>query len=467
MKANAAPSILGEVVMATGVVTAGPSPRRARNIILLLAGCVALMMTGYGIIMPVFARRFGELGSGVGALGIMTMSFALAQFISAPIMGALADRFGRRPQVLLALAAFACSNVGFLLAQSTLAFILVRAVAGALSAGLFPSAMGIVADIVPPARRARWVGIVMGSYGAGFIFGPLMGGLLYDQWGFEAPFILSAALAFAAFVAAAVVVPETRPRQARQRAELRQRRTDASAPRRADALWDSLPRPLYVFGTLLCLDFINSFTFAFVEPEMVFYFYEELYWSTAQFGLVVGIYGLSMVLGQTMLGQASDRFGRKPITVLGLFLGTTFYLGLMTARTVVTVSLAAAVSGLGAALLSPALSAFYLDITAERHRARILGLKGSAVSLGGVTGPLLVAIVSPLTTSQVVFCVSAVLLVLGAALAFALLKEPRHSAARASDIEWEIASQRAVVAQAAWRGVALRARLAREARNVG
>jgi len=290
---------------------------------------------------------------------------------------------------------------------------------------------------------------------------------LYDQWGFEAPFILSATLAFAAFVAAAIVVPETRPRQVRQRAELRRRRADASAPTRSDSLWASLPRPLYVFGTLLFLDFINSFAFAFVEPEMVFYFYEELYWSTAQFGIVVGIYGLAMVLGQTMLGQASDRFGRKPVVVLGMLLGTAFYLGLMTATTVVMIALTAVVSGLGSALMSPAISAFYLDITEERHRARVLGLKGSAASLGGVTGPLLVAAVSSMTTSQGVFGISAVLLMLAAVLAFAFLKEPRRAAAQAGDMAWEITSQRAMVAQAAWRGVALRSRTVREARDVG
>ena len=100
--------------------------RRTRTIILLLAFSVGLMMTGFGIIMPVFARRLGELGSGVEGLGLMTTSFALAQFLAAPVIGSLADRHGRRPFILLGLAAFALSNVGFLLAQSTAQFIAVR-----------------------------------------------------------------------------------------------------------------------------------------------------------------------------------------------------------------------------------------------------------------------------------------------------------------------------------------------------
>ena len=141
--------------------------------------------------MPIFARRLGEFGSGVEALGLMTMSFALAQFISAPVMGALADRYGRRPLIIIGLVAFAIANIGFLLAASTKFFILVRALEGTLTAGIFPAAMGVVSDIAPEEQRARWAGILMGSYGAGFIFGPVLGGFLYDTWGYAMPFIAS------------------------------------------------------------------------------------------------------------------------------------------------------------------------------------------------------------------------------------------------------------------------------------
>ena len=79
--------------------------RYSRTAILLLAASIALMMTGLGIVMPVFARRLGELGGGVEALGLMTMAFGGAQFFAAPFMGSLADRIGRRPPILIALKA--------------------------------------------------------------------------------------------------------------------------------------------------------------------------------------------------------------------------------------------------------------------------------------------------------------------------------------------------------------------------
>ena len=454
------PSNLGQVVLAGEVVSSGPSRRRARSVIILLAASVGLMMTGFGIILPVFARRLGEFGSGVEALGMMTMSFALAQLVAAPFMGSLADRYGRRPLILLSLAAFAAANVGFLLVSSTTGFIIIRVLEGALTAGLFPAAMGVVADVVPKNERARWVGIVMGSYGAGLIFGPVVGGILYDGWGFAAPFITSAIMAIIALGAAVVMVPETRTPDMRWREELRNRRATVSAS--GESFWASLPRPLYVFGTLLVLDFIGVFVFAFVEPQMIFYFYDQLGWTTIQFGIVVGAYGLAMVFGQLVLGRSSDRFGRKPPIVLGILLSTSLYAGLVLVTSFPLMLLVAAVAGLGSALISPALSSYYLDITEEQYRARILGVKESSASLGGVLGPLLLVGVSAMMTPQGIFIFAGAVMLTAAVLAVIALPASRQIDAETRDMNWEFSEKRGLAAQSALRGVVLRSSAARE-----
>jgi multidrug resistance protein len=458
------PENLGQLILGQEISLSDQSPRRARSAIILLAASVGLMMTGFGIILPVFARRLGEFGSGVEALGLMTMSFALAQLITAPIMGSLADRYGRRPLILLSLAAFAAANLGFLLVSTTIGFIIVRVLEGALTAGLFPAAMGVVADTVPENQRARWVGIVMGSYGAGLIFGPVVGGVLYDGWGFAAPFITSAILAVIAFVAAVVMVPETRTEEIRKREMLRKRRADATTQISAVSFWASLPRPLYVFGTLLILDFVGVFVFAFVEPQMVFYFYDELGWTTIQFGIVVGAYGLAMVFGQLVLGQSSDRFGRKPLIVLGLLLSTGLYAGLLLVTQYPLMLLVAAVAGLGSALTSPALSSYYLDISDEQYRARILGVKESSASLGGVLGPLLLVAVSAAMAAQGIFILGGAVMLVGAALAIYALPATRQIAAPTEDMNWEYSNKRALAGQTALRGVVLMSTAARETR---
>ena len=141
-----------------------------------------------------------------------------------------------------------------------------RALQGALTSGLFPSTLGMVGDLFPEKERARWIGIVSASYTAGFIFGPTIGGILFDVWGFAAPFTTSAILAMLALIATAILVPETRPRDVRERE--RQRKKEAVD---RPSLWETLPRPLTLFGTLLLIDFMIIFAFAFIEPELVFY----------------------------------------------------------------------------------------------------------------------------------------------------------------------------------------------------
>jgi MFS family permease len=333
-------------------------------------------------------------------------------------MGALADRFGRRRLIIIALGGFAVANIAFLLAQSAGAFIGIRLFEGAITAGLLPASMAVVGDIVSEKERARWVGILMGSYSAGFIFGPAAGGFLYDHWGFTAPFAVSAGLAALGLVLASILVPDTRSETVKRRAANRQQAS------RQDWL-TTLPRPLYILMTLLILDFIAVFGFAFIEPRMVFYFYDDLAFTTTQFGLIVGVYGLAIVFGQFSLGQLSDRLGRKPVIALGFGINVTFYLSLTVFSHFGLIFLAAVLAGLGNALLMPALSAYYIDLASEEHRSRVLGLKESAAALGGVVGPLAVALVNPWTTPQGVFTIAGFVMIAAVMLALVVLGRDR------------------------------------------
>ena len=456
---------LGEVVEAKEVVSSGLSNRRTRAIVWMLAGSVALQMTGFGIIMPIFAKRLEELGSGVGALGLMTMSFALAQLVAAPFIGSLADRIGRKPVILFSLVAFIGTNLGFLFAPNTGVFLVVRALEGGLTAGLLPSALGVVADIAPEGQRAKWVGIVMGSMGAGFIFGPVLGGVLFEWMGYEAPFVASAVMGFFALVAAASLVPESRTRAVRMRERLRMRREAESvwgkSPQSKNSLWASMPRPLLVFGTLLLIDFLLAFTFGFVEPQMVFYFYNDLGWSPIQFGILAGAFGLALVVGQTTLAPLSDRIGRRPIIASGILLFATFFFGLWFTDNFALMLFIAVIAGVGEALVMPAASALYLDITSEQHRSRIMGVKESAVSLGGVLGPLLVVGAALFMSPREMFASAGFVSLLGAVAAVAFLGNTKRDAEPATQSDAESANRRELAAQSALRGVVVAARTTR------
>lgn len=405
-----------------------PSPSKQQTLI-VLAACMALQMTSFVIILPLFARRFSEFGAGVEALGTSAMAYALTSMLAAPFMGALADRFGRRRIVLGSLAVYVLAFTGYRFASSALAFIVLRALAGAFTAGLIPAVTGMVADLAPMDRRAQWIGIVNGGASVGWIAGPVLGGELYDHWGYNAALSVSIIMAVITFTMALLMVPETRKNLGRLAQVIRNDRIFRFSDLRSSVhtFRNTLPNSLSAFLVLLSISFAVMFAWAFMEPKFMFYAYDDLSWTSARLGLVMSTYGLACMFGEFALGQLSDRLGRKPVLVLGLALFSAQFIGLVIFRDATWIVISFILAGLGNAIFDPALSAHFLDITPPENTARILGLKSTAGSLGNMLGPGLVVLITPFVSPQVVFLLSSVLvLVLTLAAAFALRVPPRH-----------------------------------------
>ncbi len=458
---------MGMVVQATRVVKPGMDPRRARKIIILLAVCTALQMTSYGMIFPLFARKIGDFGDSVEVLALSVMAYSLAAVIAAPFMGLLADRFGRRPLILGSFAVFAAAFAGYYLAATSLVFIIVRGVAGALTAGLGPATMGLVADIAPRDERARWIGIIGGGTSAGFIVGPVVGGLLYDRWGYGPPFLASIGIALVTLLVAFLAIPETHTSEKRRRAVLHQKRAARLVPEEKGtsvSFMASLPHPLLAFGTLLFVNLSMVFAWFFIDPQLPFYVFDELEWSTSQFGAVISCYGWATLIGSLTLSRSSDRFGRKPILIVGLALHSAQYAGLMVADAFWVIIAAFIIAGLGEALVNPALSAAYLDITPEEHRSRAMGIKTAVGSLGSLLAPALVTIVTSRLSPQGAFFISAALILMTALVVLILLRLPKRTGA-ARDPAWEASQERVMAAQTALRNLTVGATAARTSRR--
>ncbi|MFW2340906.1 MAG: MFS transporter [Acidimicrobiia bacterium] len=457
---------MGTIMKATRVATPGADPRQARRIIVLLAVCTALQMTSYGMIFPLFARKIGDFGDSVAVLAASVMAYSLAGVIAAPFMGVLADRFGRRPLILGSFAVFAAAFAGYYLAATSLAFIVIRGLAGALTAGLGPATMGLVADIAPENERARWIGVVGGGTSAGFIVGPVVGGLLYDNWGYGPPFLASIGIALLTLLITFVAIPETHTREKRRRAALYEKRAARLAPKTGttESFMASLPHPLLAFGTLLFVNLSMIFAWFFIDPQLPFYAFDDLGWSTAQFGAAISCYGWAALIGSLTLGQSSDRFGRKPILIIGLILHSAQYGGLMLTDVYWVIIAAFIIAGLGEALVNPALSAAYLDITPEEHRSRAMGIKTAVGSLGSLLAPALLTVFVGDLSPRGVFSTSAALILLTALVVFAALRLPsRKEAAR--DLAWEASQDRVMAAQTALRNVTVSATTARKLRG--
>lgn len=366
--------------------------------LIALALCMALQMTGFVMISPLFARRFESFGDGVEALGMSAMAYALASTLAAPFVGMLADRLGRRPIILFSLLAYTLAFSGYLFASTSRMMILLRGLAGIFTAGLIPAIITSVGDLASEDSRAQWIGIVNGGASVGWIVGPLFGGLLYDRFGFVIPFATAIAMALCAFLLALFLIPETHVFSAH---------STSTRP-----IWKYELKSFASMRTFLLLMFISfgvMFAWAFIEPKFMFYVYDDLNWTSAQLGLVMSTFGMTCTLGEFTLGKLSDRFGRKPVLILGLTLFSAQFLGLALFHDAAWIVFSFILAGLGNAIFDPALSAHILDVAPPEHKARVMGIKSTVGSIGNLMGPALVVLFTSFMVPQAVFLISACL----------------------------------------------------------
>src|ERR1700742_2141693 len=170
---------------------------------------------GLGFIIPVIPRLIAGLtGSSVSDAsrwgGWLFFVYALMQFLCAPVIGNLSDRFGRRPVLILSLLSLGIDYAitGF---APTIAWLFVgRFLAGAAGAS-YPTVTAYIADVSPPEKRAANFGLVGAAFGLGFILGPALGGLLGEYFGLRAPFFAAAGLSFANAAFGFLVLKESLP----------------------------------------------------------------------------------------------------------------------------------------------------------------------------------------------------------------------------------------------------------------
>src|SRR5436305_1368569 len=292
------------------VVSARPmaaSPmKQSRSITVALAfliGCVALMMTGFAVILPVFPQRLQALGLGPEMLALMEGAFGLGMFLFSTPMGILSGRIGRKPILFISLAGFIVTNLLLAAVNVPLLFIPIRFVEGTLLSGLIPTAMSMVGDTIPLERRGRWIGFLTTAQAVGFALGPGIGGFLYQTLGFTSPFLLSAGIALAASLLAIFMVPETLPEHVRVEARQHQAKRGAKAQKPKE--W-RMAHLIWLVAPFLVIDFGMIFTFPFVFTLLPSFFVKVLHYSTAQYGMLFSVYGMALAIFPLLLGRLSE-----------------------------------------------------------------------------------------------------------------------------------------------------------------
>ena len=383
-------------------------PKRITRALLFLSGCIALLMTGFGIIIPIFPQRLQALGLGAGTLALMEGAFGLGMFLFSTPMGTLAGRIGRKPVIFLSLSGFVLTNLVLALVNVPILFILVRFVEGVLVSGLLPASMAMVGDSVPVNKQGRWIGMLTTAQGAGIALGPGIGGFLYQAWGFMTPFFLTSGIALVASLLALFMLPETLSKQAQAETRMPRSKTERKERNQRNGVL-SLPGVLWLFAPLIIIDFGLTFTYPFVLPQYPFFFERVLHYNPAQYGVIISMYGLALALFPLFLGRLSDTLPKKPLVIIGGLLFPMLNVAMLVVHQYPLLITASLITGVGDALLLPALGAIYLSATTEHNRSQVMGVRGSAISLGILLGPLTQALVAPWITPQISFAIGVVI----------------------------------------------------------
>jgi DHA1 family tetracycline resistance protein-like MFS transporter len=283
---------------------------------------VLLDTIGFGLIMPVMPQLIVELtGEGLSRAAVyggwLAFVYAALQFVCAPVLGNLSDRFGRRPVLLFAVGALGIDFLIMGLAPTFAWLFGGRALAGIAGASFTP-AYAYIADVTPPEKRAQHFGLIGAAFGGGFILGPAVGGLL-GQLGPRAPFFAAASLSLVNFAYGVFVLPESLAPDKRRPFDWR----------RANPLGTLLQmRRLPVVGEVLVALFLWQLAHQVMPATWSYYTMLRFGWSEALVGASFAFVGLVMAASQATLPRLMvPRLGEARAAGLGLTIGGLGFLG--------------------------------------------------------------------------------------------------------------------------------------------
>jgi MFS transporter, DHA1 family, tetracycline resistance protein len=367
------------------VSTFSQSERRALLPIFLI---VLVDILGMTIILPLLPFYAQEFGASPRQIGLLIATYAACQLVSGPLLGQLADRFGRKPLLLI-------SQVGTLLgffvlgsASSLLMVFASRAIDGA-TAGNLSLAQAYVSDVTAKENRAKSFAIIGIAFGVGFLFGPAISGYL-SQYGHRYPIYAAQALSALSIVATGVLLPSARPQAAAG---------DAYPAGRRLALFswgryaDYFRKP--VLSSLLYQFFAFGFSFATFTSGFALFAERRMTWDGEPFGAkhvgyIFAYAGfLGIILQGGLIGRLVKRFGEAKLTGAGFAAMGIGYAILAAVRSIPELLVSASVATFGQGALRPALTAQITHHSSRDEQGLVLGIAQSLMSVAQIAAPLL------------------------------------------------------------------------------
>lgn len=347
-----------------------------RREIAVLSFAMIVVMLGFGMVIPIFPFYIESMGVGGSELGILVAASSLMEFIFAPIWGAVSDRMGRKPVLLIGLSGYFLSMLLMGLVDTFSLLLLVRAASGLLSSATLPTSMAYVSDVTSEDDRAKGLGLLGSAMGLGVIIGPGVGGLLGTE-SLSLPFFVSAGLSLVAALLVFLTVPES------LKGASVESRLQIVSPLKGvrDALSGS-------FGVLFFLAFLLSFGLTNFEAIFGLYVSGKFGYGPERVGVILMVVGVTSTLGKGLLtGPFTKGFGEDNVIRGSLLAGSFCFILLLYARTYPMILAATGLFILSKTLLRPSLLSVISKNTLMGQGA-VLGLSNSFMSLGRIVGPL-------------------------------------------------------------------------------
>lgn len=366
-----------------------PSGSGTRGALLAIFLIVFVDLLGFGLIIPLlpfYARTFKASDVQVT---LLFSAYSICQFVAAPLLGMLSDRFGRRPILLLSQVG---SVAGFvLLGYATswrgenltigLALLYAARIIDGLSGGNISTAQAYISDVTTSEDRARGMGLLGAAFGLGFIFGPAIGGLLAHWFGQAVPAYAAAAFSALAAGMTFFYLPESSSR----------RPTQAETWLRPSAFLPVLKRP--VLAQLMLIWFVAMTAFVMIDSTIVLYLNDVFGFGEAQAAGYFVFVGLIIALVQGSLIKPLTRLVSEwTLCVAGPFLVAAGYLVAMStawhALQIILV-IGGAVYAIGRSIQQPAINSLVSKVSDPADQGLAFGLFQGAGTVARVTGPLI------------------------------------------------------------------------------
>jgi DHA1 family tetracycline resistance protein-like MFS transporter len=369
---------------------------------------VFIDLLGFGVMipqLPFYGLHFGLHGFGVAT---MLACYSVAQFVSSPLLGRLSDRVGRRPVLLVSLAVSALAYCWLGFADAAWMLFAARLIAGA-GAGNIAAAQAYIADVTPPERRAKGMGMIGAAFGLGFTVGPALGGLA-ARLDPAAPAFIAAGLSAIAFLLTFARLKESLPEASRNA---------PPRPGRLAVAREALSRP--VLRELILLLFVAIGAFAGMETTFALWANQVFGWGSWEVGLNFFFVGVVLVVVQGgLIGWLSRRFGEARLLTAGALSILLGLAGLPLVHSILLLLVVMLLLAAGMGLLTPSINSLISRQARIDEQGGILGVSQSASSLARAAAPPLAGLLFDVSGRNTPYIVGAALMLLVLILALRL-----------------------------------------------